>query len=98
MFGVFAGLGHIVLGQALKGAVFGSLFIVCLNGLFLGKVVLMGTIATTIFWSSVGCTICVWGIAYRDLVLTIRAAKAASMPSQKKHPIRLGLERLRDET
>ena len=73
IFGLFAGLGHIVLGQALKGAVFGSLFIVCLNGLLLGGLVLMGTIATTVFWSSVGCAIAVWGIAYRDLVLSVRA-------------------------
>jgi len=75
IFGLFSGLGHILMGQALKGAIFGALFIVCLNGLLLGHVVLMGTIATTVFWSSVGCTIAVWGIAYRDLVLSLKAGK-----------------------
>ena len=73
VLGVFAGLGHIALGQVLKGTVFGVFFIMFLNGLVLGRFVLMGTIATTIFWSSVGCTIAVWGIAYRDLVLTLKA-------------------------
>jgi hypothetical protein len=77
IFGLFSGLGHIVLGQALKGAIFGALFIICLNGLLLGYAVLMGTIATTVFWSSVGCTIAVWGISYRDLVLTLKARKNA---------------------
>ena len=77
IFGLFSGLGHIMLGQALKGTIFGTLFIICLNGLLLGHVVLMGTIATTIFWSSVGCTIAVWGIAYRDLVLTLKAGNNA---------------------
>ncbi len=74
--GLFAGLGHIVLGKALRGAVFGALFIVCLNGIVLGQFILMGTMATTIFWSSVGCTIAVWGIAYRDLVRSISGRKA----------------------
>ena len=72
VLGAFAGLGHIVLGQALKGAVFGLLFIICLNGLFLGKVVLLGTVSTTVFWSSAGCAAAVWVIAYRDLVLSLR--------------------------
>jgi hypothetical protein len=77
VLGLFAGLGHIVLGQALKGAIFGSLFIIFLNGLLLGHFVLLGTIATTIFWSSVGCTVAVWVIAYRDLVFSVRAMKNA---------------------
>lgn len=77
ILGLFSGLGHILLGQALKGAIFGALFIVCINGLLLGHAVLMGTIATTVFWSSVGCTIAVWGISYRDLVLTLKAGKNA---------------------
>jgi hypothetical protein len=75
VLGLFAGLGHIALGRALKGAVFGVLFIICLNGLLLGRFVLLGTVATTVFWSSVGCTVAVWGIAYRDLVLSIKAMR-----------------------
>ena len=74
ILGLFAGFGHIVLGQVFKGAIFGSLFVICLNGLLLGKIVLMGTIATTVFWSSVGCTAAVWVIAYRDLVLFLKAS------------------------
>lgn len=81
ILGLFAGLGHIVLGQTLKGAIFGSLFIICLNSLLLGRLVLMGTIAATVFWSGVGCTIAVWGIAYRDLVLSVRAARGQNRGS-----------------
>ena len=80
ILGLFSGLGHICIGRSLKGGVFGALFVICLNGLLLGKLVLMGTIATTVFWSSVGCTVAVWVIAYRDLVLTLK-----TMGNAKKH-------------
>jgi hypothetical protein len=72
ILGLFSGLGHIVIGRSLRGGVFGALFVICLNGLLLGKLVLMGTIAATVFWSSVGCIVAVWVIAYRDLVLTVK--------------------------
>lgn len=84
ILGLFAGLGHIVVGRALKGAIFGALFIICLNGLLLGGMVLMGTIATTVFWSSVGCTIAVWVIAYRDLVLSLSARSGVRGQSPKR--------------
>ena len=73
ILGLFSGLGHILIGKALKGAIFGALFIVCLNGILLGSKILIGTIATTVLWSSIGCSIAVWGIAYRDLVITVKS-------------------------